>query len=44
MGILLSPGPIEHGASIEKETALIAQIDSKILEKDFIKRRKKYPY
>ena len=44
MGIFgfLSRSHVEHGASIEKETALIAQIDSKILrEKDFIKRKEK---
>lgn len=42
MGIFgfLSRSHVEHGASIEKETAIIAQIDSKILrEKDFIKRK-----
>ena len=42
MGIFgfLSRSHVEHGASIEKETAIISQIDSKILrEKDFIKRK-----
>jgi len=42
MGIFgfLSRSHVEHGASIEKEVAMIAQLDSKISrEKDFIKRK-----
>ena len=42
MGIFgfLSRSHVEHGASIDKETAIIAQIESKISrEKDFIERK-----
>ena len=47
MGIFgfLSRSHVEHGASIDKETAIIAQIDSKISrEKDFIKRKEQEIY